>query len=213
MKRHFQRIIISTVALAALITLGILVAHYNVTGATGSGATPADSPIDSNAAGPGNCVEYPSLVGTEDHADGSKTYFYELDGNLLPETVGPGQPEPHPCKTNVTNCAPAATYRIDGGEERELGDCVMLLTGIGIPPNISLQKGEQVEIHMMNRSYSAPVSSEPSVLDRAGQSDDGATSTFVANSSGTALITVRGGCIEDPNNTNGTCLVLQISVP
>ena len=78
-------------------------------------------------------------------------------------------------------------------------------------PNISLKKGERLQIHM--EIDSAPSSNELSVLDLSGRSDGGATSTFVAKGSGTVVISVTGRCIENPNNTNGTCLVLQVTVP
>ena len=64
----------------------------------------------------------------------------------------------------------------------------------------------------MEPGYSAPVSSDPSVLYMSGRSDGGANSTFVAKSSGKAVVSVQGRCIEDLNATNGTCLVLEITV-
>ncbi len=109
-------------------------------------------------------------------------------------------------------CGWPAAYRIDSGAVNVTGNCAGSFSSQPAP-NINLRKGEQVEIHMMYDSYSALISSEPSVLDLSGRSDGDATSTFVATSSGTAVISVRGGCAEDPNNTNGTCLVLQVAVP
>lgn len=108
-------------------------------------------------------------------------------------------------------CGEPAVYRINSGAVNGTGNCAGLLSAISAP-NISLLQGEQVEIHMLNTLYSAPVSSAPTVLDLSDRSDEGATSTFIAKSSGTAVISARGPCLETPNNNNNTCLVLQVTV-
>lgn len=109
MKGHLRRIVISSVAVAVLIAAGILLARYDLTGSPSTSTTTAGSLTGSDAVGPSDCVEYAVLVDTEDHADGSKTYFYELDGNTIPITVSPGQAEPHPCKGNVVYPAEVTT--------------------------------------------------------------------------------------------------------
>lgn len=113
-------------------------------------------------------------------------------------------------RSGASSCGEAAMYRIDSGTAYRLGNCLMLLSA-NSAPNINIRRGEQVEIHVESR-YSVPVSSDTSVLDLSGRSDGDATSTFVAKSGGTVMISVRGPCIEDPNNNNGTCLVLQVTV-
>lgn len=104
---------------------------------------------------------------------------------------------------------PEVLYRINSGAVDSFGNCLWSPSA-NSAPNVTLQTGDQLEIHM--EGPSPPSSSNPAVLDLSGRSDNGATSTFVAKSSGTAAITVRSACREDPNNDNGTCLVLQVTV-
>ena len=110
-------------------------------------------------------------------------------------------------------CGEPAVYRINSGAvNKGTGNCEGHFSA-NSAPDVTLKTGDQIDIHMEYPSYySAPSSPAPSVLDLSEQSDNGATSTFVAKRSGKAVISVRGPCIEDPNNANGKCLVLQVTV-
>lgn len=115
------------------------------------------------------------------------------------------------------SCLPPAMYRIDSGAPHGLGACPAAQGAefrASLAPNVSLQRGQRLEIHFNHgASYSAPSSSEPSVLGLSGRSNGDATSTFVAKSIGSAVVSIQGQCVDDSNNiTNGTCQLLQITV-